>query len=285
VNAQVAAHATRAAHAGVGQILRLDGTDLQVTDTGPRNGRTIVLLHGWTESLHIFDDVVPLLGQRLRVVRIDLPGHGGSEAPTAGYTMPQQARQVARALDALQVRHAVLAGHSMGGVVASAIAEMRPDLVRGLVLIDSPTAVQFQKPSLIARSSIAPVTGPLIHGFAPDVIERHALGIAVAPGARVPAQLVRDLNKVPWPAYAQSYDDTVAWIRREPLPRRLSAIHTPKLVVWGARDQLVDPAAADEYRRLSRTRVVVLAAVGHTPPIEAPARVAALLTAFERTAS
>jgi pimeloyl-ACP methyl ester carboxylesterase len=280
VNAFLAERETRAAEADVGRILTLPGADLQVTDDGPRRARAVVLLHGWTESLHIWDPDLPRLDRRLRVIRVDLPGSGGSEAPTSGYSIPDQARQVARALDRLGVRRAVVVGHSMGGDVAVQLAASRPGLVSGLVLVDSPAAPGYQHPSFLIESSLWPIAGPLAHNFSTDSLKREALKVAVAPGAEVPQQMVDDEDRVTWPAYKQGYDGTNSWVDERAVPSRLRSLHIPVLVIWGRKDQLVDPDSVALYRSVPRVRAATLPGVGHTPPLEAPAATARLIRAF-----
>jgi pimeloyl-ACP methyl ester carboxylesterase len=280
INALVAAHQTRDAEADVGRILRLPGADLQVTDSGPRDAPALVLLHGWAESLHIWDPDLAKLPARLRIVRVDLPGCGGSEAPTSGYSIGDQARQVARALQRLGVNDAVVAGHSMGADIAVQLAVDRPDLVSRLTLIDPPAAPGYSTPSLLVRSSVWPIVGPLAHNFSPTALKRRGLEIAVARGSPVPEQMVEDLERVTWPAYEQGYDETQSWVEREPVPDRLIASGRPALVIWGAEDQLVSPDAARLFDPLPRTRVVRLPGIGHTAPLEAPTRTARLIGSF-----
>jgi pimeloyl-ACP methyl ester carboxylesterase len=194
--------------------------------------------------------------------------------------VPDQARQVARALDALHVRGATVAGHSMGGDVGVQLAASRPELVDRLVLLDTPTSAGGVHGSLLVRSSLWPVIGPLVNVWAPDPLKRLGAAIAVAPGAHVPADMVRDVDRMRWPAYQGSFDATMAWVADEAVDRRLRALDVPVLVVWGDRDQLADPGMADRYRRLPGAQVVMLHGVGHTPPVEAPEATAALLAAF-----
>lgn len=283
VNAWIAARATRAAHADVGFVVHIPGPDLQVTETGPRDAPTLVLLHGWTESLHVWDPVLPHLHARLRIVRVDLPGSGGSQAPVSGYSIPDQSLDVGRALDVLGVRYATVVGHSMGGDIAAALAAMRPEIVSKLVLIDPPTAPGYTHLSLMVSSSLWPLIGPFGHNFLPDWVNRKALEIAVAPGGSVPPQMVTDLNRVPWPAYEKDFHDTQSWVAKQSLPSRLAELPEPRLVIWGAKDQLVSPRAVALYRGVARTRIVVLPGVGHTPPLEAPTATAALLESFAAT--
>jgi pimeloyl-ACP methyl ester carboxylesterase len=120
-----------------GRILELPGGDVQVVSQGPmdhRPGRRpIVLVHCFACSLHWWDRVVPTLARRHRVVRIDLLGFGGSAKPRARYSMEEQGRLVALALDRLHVRRAVVVGHSMGFDIATALATRSDGLVDRLV--------------------------------------------------------------------------------------------------------------------------------------------------------
>ncbi|MFP3962309.1 alpha/beta hydrolase [Actinomadura fulvescens] len=82
--------------------------------------------------------MVPLLTDSHRVIRIDLLGHGQSAKPAdRSYATRDQARRVGAALDRLGVRRATVVGHSSGGVVATALAEQRPDLLTALALINT----------------------------------------------------------------------------------------------------------------------------------------------------
>ncbi len=98
---------------------------------------TVVLLHGYLESMLVWDEFVPLLYKRARVVTLDLPGHGISEVKGEIHTMEYLAGTVKGALDALGVERCTLVGHSMGGYVALAFLEQWPERLEGLVLLSS----------------------------------------------------------------------------------------------------------------------------------------------------
>ncbi|MEV7045950.1 alpha/beta fold hydrolase [Amycolatopsis sp. NPDC051061] len=113
-------------------------TNLHTTDDGPRDAPVLLLVHGSASSVRSWDALLPLLTGTHRVVRIDLLGHGRSAKPDdAGYGVPEQSRRAGEALDRLSVEHAVVVGHSSGGLVATALAEQRPTLVTALVLVDT----------------------------------------------------------------------------------------------------------------------------------------------------
>ena len=106
-----------------------------------------VLLHGYLESMLVWDDFVPLLTHAgVRVVTVDLPGHGISEVKGEIHTMEYLARVVHDALQTLGIERAVVVGHSMGGYAALAFAETYPQMCEGVVLFSStPNADTEQK--------------------------------------------------------------------------------------------------------------------------------------------
>ena len=115
--------------------LAYKGTRIFYTDEG--NGTALVLLHGFLESSRMWEGLKKELVSRYRVVCIDLLGHGETGCIGYVHTMTMMAEAVRAVLDHLRLRKVVLAGHSMGGYVALAFAEMYPDQVKGLALINS----------------------------------------------------------------------------------------------------------------------------------------------------
>src|SRR4051794_10570034 len=108
------------------------GVRLRTFEMG--DGPAVVLLHGLGGAASNWTAVAPALAERVRVVVPELPGHGGSSAlPAPVATLDAYADRVAGVLDA----PAVVAGHSLGGIVALRLALRHPQLVRGLVLAGS----------------------------------------------------------------------------------------------------------------------------------------------------
>lgn len=96
----------------------------------------VVCLHGITAQHRAFTSAARHVGPVRGLVGVDLRGRGDSDKPDSGYGLEAHAGDVIRALDHLDLRDAVLAGHSMGGFVAIKTALMFPDRVRALVLLD-----------------------------------------------------------------------------------------------------------------------------------------------------
>jgi lipase len=96
----------------------------------------IICLHGITAQHRAFNAVARYLEASRGPVGVDLRGRGDSDKPESGYSLEAHAADVVRVLDHLDLRNAVLAGHSMGGFVALKTALMFPDRVRALILLD-----------------------------------------------------------------------------------------------------------------------------------------------------
>ncbi len=168
-----------------------DGLKVHVDVDGPDGGVPVVCLHGVTASAEEFGWLVPRLAAAgYRVVRLDFRGHGDS-ARAEAYPGPGFVADALAVLEEVVQRPALLLGHSLGGVVALAVAQQRPELVRAALVID---------PGLIVAEEVPPgqpidsaglqETFLLIHSAMPDV---QASGISVE-------DFAEQLEAVPTPA-------------------------------------------------------------------------------------
>ena len=129
---------------------------LSVHVDGDDGAPPVVLLHGITRAAASFAWAVDRFGDDHRVVRPDLRGHGGSDR-AEDYDLPGYVADVVDVLEKVVRRPAVLVGHSLGGVVAAAVAQQRPELVSALLLED---------PALLfARPARGPLQGPIAGAF------------------------------------------------------------------------------------------------------------------------
>lgn len=115
-----------------------DGVHVHYRDQGNPTGPVLVLVHGFSASLHTWEPWVQRLGGRYRIVTLDLPGHGLTRAPaTYVSSTEKQVSIVAQTTERLGLNSFVLGGNSMGGGVAWTFATLHPERLRGLVLVDS----------------------------------------------------------------------------------------------------------------------------------------------------
>lgn len=105
------------------------------SDSG--KGTAVVLLHGFLENSKMWASLTEFLSSKYRIISIDLLGHGQTECLGYLHSMEDNADVVAAVLNELRIRKTVICGHSMGGYVALAFAELYPEKVKGLALVNS----------------------------------------------------------------------------------------------------------------------------------------------------
>lgn len=273
--------ASQAAEADVGRLLELSSATVQVAEGGRFNKQTIVLLHGWGASIKWWRSVAPQLARDHRVIRFDLLGHGGSDKPRRGYSIEEQAGLVAEALQELHADNITLVGHSLGGLVATAVAETDPFGFRGVVLISTPATLRYQDLPLMGRLIFTPVLGHTIYTLTPASIINRAGVAAFSDGIDPPWDLLADITRTTYNSGARANRAGVEYVTSEPgVIGRLRELELPVLVIWGDEDRLWDPASADEFKELRTATVEMVAGAGHSPHVEAPVKIIRLVREF-----
>jgi pimeloyl-ACP methyl ester carboxylesterase len=259
------------------------GATLRVLEAGPIGSLTVVLVHGWAGSVYSFAETIPALVKAgYRVVAIDLPGHGLSDAPrdSGRYTVSAMTEAVATVLSECRVERYVLAAHSMAGAIALRLAA-RPDRrPAGLVLIGAvgvgraPLAAftRWITPAFVTR-----VLPPLLT----RAVARLVTGIAFGTSGRPTS---RDVDEYWAPTQFDGFSwalcaclDRADWLRAT--RERLRSLALPVLVVAGGRDRVVW-GVAHGGRLIPGARVVEVPEAGHLVMQECAAVVNAALVSF-----
>jgi pimeloyl-ACP methyl ester carboxylesterase len=247
-------------------------------------GEPLLLVHGLAGGSENWCELVPDLVDRYRVLAVDLPGHAGSAPLPRGSAVEDFAAEVARVLDAEGVERTLVAGHSFGGLVALRLAQARPELVRGLLLVSPAgisTATPFVEALVVAAATVRPgrTAGRLRHRFAERawyrrvvfrpwfVSDADALSTRAAHGLLAPHARHTDTKAA---GRAMVAGD----------PRRDLAVSCPVLVLWGARDAQLPVDDAVEYARRLRAKLRIVADCGHLVIVERPAAVLDALAAL-----
>ena len=119
-------------------------TPMHVADS-ERGQKCIVLLHGYLESMLVWDEFISLLKDEMRVVVLDLPGHGVSMINGETHTMEYLADCVGLTMEALGVEKYSVVGHSMGGYVALAMLDKYAKNLESITLLSSTTSADSQE--------------------------------------------------------------------------------------------------------------------------------------------
>lgn len=246
---------------------RLDGILLHHASDGRRDAPALVLSGSLGTDLRLWEPLLPVLAERFRVVRYDLRGHGLTDAPAGPYTIPALAQDLARLLDHLAVRGAVVCGLSIGGMIAQALAVARPDLVKALVLMATATKIGTRESW---QQRIDAVQAGGLEAIAEPVLQRW---FAPSFHARRPDDLTgyrHMLVRTP----ADGYVACCAAIRDADLTADAARIAQPTLCLAGAADGATPPELVrDLASRVPGARFVLVEDAGHLPCVEQPAAV------------
>ncbi|WP_312290632.1 alpha/beta fold hydrolase [Stutzerimonas nitrititolerans] len=117
--------------------LRLPHLEVAAHLYGPEDGRPVIALHGWLDNAASFSRLAPLLNG-VRIVALDLPGHGLSDhrPPGAGYNIWDYAYDILQTAEQFGWQRFSLLGHSLGGIVSVLLAGAMPERIERLALID-----------------------------------------------------------------------------------------------------------------------------------------------------
>ncbi|GAA3759276.1 alpha/beta hydrolase [Flavobacterium ginsengiterrae] len=130
-------------------------TNISFTDSG--EGTAVVLLHGFLENKKMWTEYVDLFSKKNRVITIDLLGHGESDSLGYVHEMEENANVVNHVLEHLKIEKAIILGHSMGGYVGLAFAELYPEKILKLVLQNSTSKEDSQEKKLNRTRAIKAV--------------------------------------------------------------------------------------------------------------------------------
>jgi pimeloyl-ACP methyl ester carboxylesterase len=250
-------------------------------------GTAVILIHGFATSSFLWRNVAPAITEAGHTAyAIDMFGHGESDRPVdADFGIAAQAEYLDAAMTALRVSRGIIVGVDIGGDVALRLAATRPERVEKLVLINTPAfdelpardITQMQRST--AKFAFRTTRGVL--GAAP-LIEGVLKG-SVADPEHMPVKLIaRYLAPFAGRDGVNHLLTLASSITDEDMDDiDLGTIHVPALILWGDRDEWVDPKMADRLcNALPDGRLVRLPGVGRLVPEENPEQVSSLLLEF-----
>lgn len=253
-------------------ILDLGDIQLHWRQDGDPAGPPVVFANALGTDFRMWDRLIPLLPQGLRLIRYDQRGHGLSACPPGPYAMGALVRDAERLLDALKVGDCVFVGLSVGGLIAQGLAVKRPALVRAMVL--SNTAAKIGTAETWA-DRIASVRAGGIEAIAEATMERW-----FARPFRATAEM-RGWRAMLTRQPVEGYCGVAAAIAGADFLTPTSGLTLPTLALAGSEDGSTPPDLVRETADLVKgSRFRLIRGAGHLPPVEKPAEYAAVLTEF-----
>ena len=254
------------------------GVALDYVDHGDRSAPVLVLLHGYTDSWRSFGPLLAALPKDLRAVALSLRGHGDSGKPRSRYDVATLAADVASLLDSLQVEDAIVAGHSMGSLVAQRFAIDHPTRTRGLILLGAFKALKGNPgATALWDDAVATLQDPVPSSFVRD-FQQSTLARAVPPDFF--EMVVKESLKVPahvWQSALRSLLDT-------DFGRETAKITAPTLIVWGDQDVFCSREEQQALKTaIAGAELITHQGAGHALHWEEPLAIAADITTFVRS--
>ncbi len=198
----------------------------------------MVMLHGIASSSVTFDNVIPLIAARHRVIAIDLLGFGGSPVPDdADYTIEQHVAAVARTVDSLRLREPfVLVGHSMGSLIASRFAATHSRVSR-LVLVSPPI---YLAPGAIGSRFDRTAMGLYLRVYEYLRLNKDFTIWAAAGLSRLaPIKNLLEVSETNWRPFVLSLQNL---IESQTSVSDLASVRVPVEVIYGSLDPFLTPS-------------------------------------------
>lgn len=255
-----------------------NGTRIAYVPLGAAHGAPLLPIHGYTDNARDWLPLAPYLDPRRRLLLVELRGHGHSSAPECCYTRYDFAYDLKLLLDVLHIERADLIGHSLGSIVAQALAEDWPERTRRVVLISStggplpgaPPEPRFDyaTPIRALREPIDPDSPFMMQWWgSPGPVDAEFLRRQRRDSAAIPLRV--------WLAVLNQ------GLGMSGLQEGLPRLTAPVLLIWGSKDPImVESDRASLRQALPQAQVKILDGLGHNPFWEDPRTCAALINAF-----
>ncbi len=272
------------------RYVEVKGTKLRYIAAG--QGPTLLLLHTLRTQLDMFQKVIPELANRFRVYALDYPGHGYSEIPKASYSSELFVTAVARFLDQLDIRDAVIVGESIGGSIGLLLAARHNPRVRAVVAInpyDYDGGRGIRRSSLLANILFGlnnvPVLGSTVTRLRLYPIVKRVLAGGVYRKSALPSTLARELYRVGNRRghYRALMSLVRHWDSWERARAEYPSIDVPTLLIYGDHDWSRVKEREADRQAIPGAEMRIIKDAGHFLSLDAAQEVVQAVVGFANT--
>ncbi len=246
--------------------MRIKANDIYINYelSGKRGAPVVVLSHSLSSSLLMWNLQMDALSPYFQVLRYDIRGHGGSDAPSGAYTLELLARDVVSLLDALDVDRVHFVGLSLGGMIGQSLALNDPDRLRSLSLCDTAAVVPAEaQPLWQERMDQARTKG--MESLLDQTLERWFTPSFLKQNSKMVALIRQQILVTP----ASGYIGCAEAIRRLNYLEQISEIRVPTLIMVGEEDPGTPVSASVAmHDRISNSELVILPSARHLSNVE-----------------
>jgi pimeloyl-ACP methyl ester carboxylesterase len=246
---------------------------MSVHDSGAGAGAPVFLLHGFSGNYTRWGKAADLLSKKRRVITYDLRGHAESDkSADLDYSFETHAEDLAGLMDALGIERAVVAGHSMGGMVAQHFGLKYPERVEKLILCATTQCLMRNaaKRAFINFAIHLLILLPMILGF---VVRRKLL--------TKPAELFPERENPALDFADAALVRCFRCIANHDLRGRIAGLRVPTLVLSSTKDEMINPALVQDLaKEIPGAQFVPIENQTHFVPLEQPAKVAEVVENF-----
>ena len=283
----------RYTNAGSQFVTLESGVEVHLRDEGCATCDAVFLIHGSNASLHTWERWTVQLGQRWRIVSIDMPGHGLTGATSDGdYTIERAAGVIEEVRAHLGIDRLHLAGNSRGGAISLRYAVDHPDRLISLALLNSagapwPQSDEDEDQPFVYTLLADPGVATALKNFLPRPLVEEALRDAFSDQGAVTQDMIDryyELIRFPGNRDATILRSQMAY-DLEPY-ERAGELEMPVLIMWGDEDNLVPLDLADRFQEaMPHAQRIVYPGIGHTPMEENPEQSATDFELFLQSAA
>ena len=250
------------------------GITLEYAQQGKTDGVPVIFLHGGTDSWRSFERVLSYLPESIRAFALSQRGHGDSDRPDDGYTIPRMAADVAEFMDAVGLSSAVLVGHSMGSLVTQRFAIDYGERTTAMILASATPSMVGNEPVGELAAALETIGDPIPYELARE-FQESTLAQPIPQDFLETA--IDECRKPP----VRVWRAACAGILEFDVSSELGQVTAPTLVIHGEQDTFMTRTHHDAVVRAIRgARLCIYEGAGHAMHWEEPSRFAADVVAL-----
>jgi pimeloyl-ACP methyl ester carboxylesterase len=270
---------------GASEFLELaDGSKIHFREEGNKDGKVLLLVHGFNGSLFNYELLVPYLSDDYRIISLDLPAHGLTGAVESDlYSHKAYQNVIEEVVEILEVEKFYFVGHSMGGMIAWRYALDNLDQLNGLIIIGSAFFGNEQEFEDFQNINAPPVAFELIESkffirllefITPRILVKEGISQSVYDQSIVTDELVDQFHDIILMEGTRLAVGRLAEVHEDDFianPLDLRKITIPSLIVHGEEDNLVDIRFIDHFiEQIPNAKLISYPKIGHMIPMETP---------------